>query len=730
MHAEKWRNIKDILAEALMLDPPERRFFLENASITSETRNEVESLLAVEENSRNFMSVSATGFSKDFFDCDAAPENSSVGQTIGSYVVVGELGIGGMGAVYLAKRNDGKFDQQVAIKLLKREFNIASIRRSFEREIAIQAKLVHPNIAKVLDTGTTIDGIPYIVMEYVEGEPIDSYCREAGLDLTGRLKLFNKACEAVAFAHQNLIVHRDLKPSNIIVDSEGVPKLLDFGISKLLDSTGNESAARTMMGAMTPEYASPEQIRGEYVSTSTDIYSLGVILFKLLTGTLPYDLRDKHNGDLIREIVDSEPILPSQTVLVPENGKTGNVANRPGANISKSPRPLIPTSQLKGDLDNIVLKALSKQPDERYRTVEQFTADVWRFIDGLPVSARAVTMSYRLSKLFHRNKIAVTAGLIVLVSILIGATVAIWQANLAREQANIASDARNAAIAESENAKAEQAKSEKISKFMAKVISYANPAWYAEGSRFGGNARVIDVLDDLSAKIDIEFEGQADIQSELHHKFAEVFGWAGGETKDPSRRAQITQQYNFHALRALELRRQYYGDRHELVAKDLFYAHVLLESTPQGRAKIMSEAIQMMRETNPQNLNLPYMLEDYVARLILPEYTQLHEAYLNAVIPATDETAYQIAERYLRESLHMFRFHYKEDNRAIFGAECNLAYTLAMQEKWDDFDEYNSICKQRVDSMKTEGVNEPFKAFTDRIEKALIEKNHPRPSPN
>ena len=706
MHAEKWRNIKEILAEALMLDLSERRIFLEKAPITSETRREVESLLAVEENSRDFMSVSATGFSKDFFDGEAATENSSVGQTIGSYVVVGELGIGGMGAVYLARRNDGKFDQQVAIKFLKREFNIASVRRSFDREIAIQARLVHPNIAKLLDTGTTVEGIPYIVLEYVEGEAIDTYCRNGDLPLIERLKLFNKACDAVAFAHQNLIVHRDLKPSNILVTSDGSPKLLDFGISKILDTTLDEPHAKSVMGAMTPEYASPEQLKGEYVSTATDIYSLGAILFKLLTGSLPYELSNRSNGNVIREITDSEPILPSHAAA-----KNGKVDER----------------ELKGDLDNIILKSLSVEPEKRYRTVEQFTDDIWRFIDGLPVSARPATISYRLVKLFRRNKIAVTAGLLVFISILVGTTVAIWQANVARAQARIASDARNTAVAESDNAKAEQAKSERISKFMSKVISYANPLWYAEGSRFGGNARVIDVMDDLSEKIDTEFEGQADIQAELHHKFAEVYGGVSKNVRDPSRLEQLRQKYNFHALRALELRKQYYGESHELVAKDLFYAHVLLESTPQGRAKIMSEAIQMMRETNPQNLNLPYMLEDYVARLILPQYAELHEAYRNAVIPATDETAYQIAERYLRESLPMYRFHYKEDNRAIFGAECNLAYTLAMQEKWADFDEYDSICKQRVDKLKTEGVNDPFEAYIDRIGKALVEKNHPRP---
>jgi len=303
-------------------------------------------------------------------------------------------------------------------------------------------------------------------MEYVEGRPIDKFCRENNLGLIERLKLFNKACEAVAFSHQNLIVHRDLKPSNIVVTAEGNPKLLDFGISKLLDTSADDSANITLMTAMTPEFASPEQINGEPVTTTTDIYSLGVILFKLLTGTYPYNIKNKVNGDVLREITDTEPTAPSDAEASLD--KQGQASGQ------KCPR----SEQLKGDLDNIILKSLRKELDKRYQTVEQFTADICRYMDGLPVLARPATLSYRASKFYGRNKISVLAGIFIVVSLLTGLTVALWQAEVARGQARFAAEAQNLGAIETERAKAEEErtksekeKAEKISRFTMKIIS-------------------------------------------------------------------------------------------------------------------------------------------------------------------------------------------------------------------------------------------------------------------
>ena len=295
MQTENWKIVKDLLAEILPLEYSERNSFLDNSGINDEIRAEVESLLLFEEESEDLMKLSAVEFSKDFFDTEEAAENVLIGQKFGVYKIVRELGCGGMGAVYLAERADGKFEQKVALKLLKREMNTAELRRRFAQEREILASLEHPNIARLLDAGTTDDKIPYLTMEYIEGLPIDEFCSKRQLDLNQRLNLFRKVCAAVDFAHRNLIVHRDLKPSNILVTDDGTPKLLDFGISKILSAEFENvnSATITKLGAMTPSYASPEQLRSESVTTATDIYSLGVILYELLSGHRPFECKGR-----------------------------------------------------------------------------------------------------------------------------------------------------------------------------------------------------------------------------------------------------------------------------------------------------------------------------------------------------------------------------------------------------------------------------------------------------
>ncbi|HQU83675.1 MAG TPA: protein kinase [Pyrinomonadaceae bacterium] len=715
MQAENWKKVKKLLDEALQIEASRRQFFLKTAKVSDEIRAEVESLLAFEEEAEAAMNLSAVEFSKDFFDFDKI-SNALVGQQIGNYRIAGELGHGGMGAVYLCTRTDGKFEQKVAVKLLRREFNTKKIRQRFEVEKEILSKLNHPNIARLLDTGTTDDGIPFLAMEYIEGEPIDKYCAEKSLDLKSRLKLFNKVCDAVGYAHRNLVIHRDLKPSNILVTENGEPKLLDFGISKLLDENGENP--ETVFGAMTPEYASPEQIKGENVTTASDIYSLGVVLFNLLTGMHPFDTDAKTNGEKLEAKRTREPRLPSFAAFFREK----EIKN---LSAQFSSHALLPFSaaKLKGDLDNIVLKSLRNEPERRYKTTEQFATDIWRFLDGLPVSARRATWTYRTVKFYERNKVQVFAGLFIFVSLLAGLSVALRQTNLAMEKARFAAEMQKLSEIETEKANAEKERAEKISKFMSKVISYANPAWYAEGSKYGGNARVIDVLDDLSDKIDTEFEGQADVQAELHHKFAEVYIFAG-QHQNKEIVEKFKQRRAFHSLRALELRKQFYGERHELVAKDMFYAYGVIGKNEAEMGKILNEAIQIMRETNPKNLNFPYMLEAFADGLILPEFANYHEPYRQSVEPPTDENNFQIAEKYLREALPLFRFHYKEGNLAIYGNECLLAYTLVKQDKWTDFDEHFKVCKEGKEKLKGTPSEININYDFDLVEKALAKVNN------
>ncbi|MDM7920711.1 MAG: serine/threonine-protein kinase, partial [Pyrinomonadaceae bacterium] len=311
MRSEDWKKVKEVLADALERPVTERQAFLDAQKLSPELRIEIETLLAFEEGSEGVMQLSAVEFAKDLLD--DAPESKLIGQTIGSYRIIREIGYGGMGVVYLAERADGKFDQKVALKLLKRELNTAALRRRFEQERAILASLEHPNIARLLDAGATDDQVPFIAMEYVEGLPIDVFCDKYELSLSKRLDLFRTVCAAVNFAHRNLVVHRDLKPSNILVNEDGMPKLLDFGIAKVLSEEFQALGAATVtnLGVMTPSYASPEQLRNESVTTSTDIYSLGVILYEVLSGRRPFESQESDLKEIYNAVLEVEPRPPS-----------------------------------------------------------------------------------------------------------------------------------------------------------------------------------------------------------------------------------------------------------------------------------------------------------------------------------------------------------------------------------------------------------------------------------
>lgn len=343
-----------------------------------------------------------------------------VGRRFGDYQVIRELGRGGLGAVYLAARADDEYRKEVAIKLIRRGLDTDDILRRFLTERQILAQLDHPNISRLLDGGTTDDGLPYFVMEFVKGEPITAYCDEHGLKLTERLDLFRKVCGAVTFAHQNLVVHRDLKPSNILVTPEGEPKLLDFGIAKLL-SADDEMLTQTAPGerAMTPEYASPEQVKGERITTASDVYSLGVLLYEILTGHRPYRLETGSADEISRAITEQEPERPSTAIARGDGNSKIEIRN---------------SKFLKGDLDNIVLMALRKEPERRYSSVDNFSDDIRRHQQRLPVRARPNTFSYRARKFVSRNKTTVVAAVLVLFAIVAGMIATQRQARIANAQ--------------------------------------------------------------------------------------------------------------------------------------------------------------------------------------------------------------------------------------------------------------------------------------------------------
>ncbi|HEY7162101.1 MAG TPA: serine/threonine-protein kinase, partial [Acidobacteriota bacterium] len=385
-------------------------------------KEEVASLLSSFEEAGEFIQSPVIVDPIEFLAKDDEP--LLVHQQIGSYKIIKEIGRGGMGAVYLAARADELFQKFVAIKLIKRGMDTDDVLRHFRNEQKILGNFDHPNIARLLDGGSTENGLPYFVMEHVEGEPIDQFCDSRNLSITQRLELFQQVCSAVSYAHRNSVVHRDLKPSNILVTKAGVTKLLDFGIAKILQSEYSPEKRSTATGIrlMTPEYASPEQAQGIQVTTLSDVYSLGVILYELLTGRSPYVLKNRTALEIARTITETQPQLPSSIVTASVDS-TQDHSKMPEGSPDRLRR------RLRGDLDNIVLMAMRKEPQRRYQYVDQLSEDIRRHLQGLPIIAHKDTFSYRAAKFIRRNKIALSIAFVTLLTFAIAASVIQWRAD-------------------------------------------------------------------------------------------------------------------------------------------------------------------------------------------------------------------------------------------------------------------------------------------------------------
>jgi serine/threonine protein kinase len=445
MTPEEWREVKAVLQAALELDPRARANFLDSACAGRDSvRGEVESLLQSHERDETLLEQPVAIDIADFVVSTTSA--AWVGRHLGPYELVEAIGEGGMGTVYLAVRADGMYDKQVAIKVIRGSLNTDFFISRFRNERQILAGLEHPNIARLLDGGVTEEGLPYVVLEFVAGIPIDEYCVVHDLSIPNRLRLFRVVCSAVQHAHQNLVVHRDLKPGNILVTEDGIPKLLDFGIAKMWDPRQDESRGehtRTVVRIMTPDFASPEQVRGDCITTSSDVYSLGVILYLLLTGRRPYRVSSTAPHEIIKAICDTDPEKPSTAVArleKTENSTVSDVKGTTRAALDSKREKLRRT--LSGDLDNIVLKALRKEPVRRYASVEQFSEDVRRYLECLPVIARKDTPGYRASKFILRHKAGVAATLAVALTLIAGLWTTVREERIAQRRFN---DVRNLA---------------------------------------------------------------------------------------------------------------------------------------------------------------------------------------------------------------------------------------------------------------------------------------------
>jgi serine/threonine protein kinase len=418
MTPAQWARIRQIFEDAIE-QPSETRstFVEERCGGDRELVHEVESLLVSHDESSEFMASPAADLARAFAPVADLSDDAPRFTEAGPYHLERRIGRGGMGSVWLASRSDQAYQRKVAIKMVKRGMDTTEILRQFRRERQVLAGLDHPNIARLLDAGSTPEGTPYLVMEYVEGTPIDHYFERRKSSVTERLQLFQQVCSAVHYAHQNLVIHRDLKPGNILVTSNGVPKLLDFGIAKLLgsDGPGPSSETRPELRAMTLDYASPEQVRGAAMTTSSDVYSLGVLLFKLLTGKLPY-ARAHSRSELAKAICEAEPLRASTVVVSDDKAviPQATQAIELGIETRDKARQRL-RKKLRGDLDTILQQALAKEPLRRYLSVEQFSEDVRRYLEGRAVKARGDNASYRFGKFMKRNAPMVTMAAAILV---------------------------------------------------------------------------------------------------------------------------------------------------------------------------------------------------------------------------------------------------------------------------------------------------------------------------
>ncbi|WP_346839106.1 serine/threonine-protein kinase [Microbulbifer sp. SAOS-129_SWC] len=673
MESCNWGKIEALFNEALEQPDHERNTFLKRACDGDNTlRQAVESLL--EQCTDDLPAAKIVeNAAKQLIDAPELP----TGTMLGAYRVIGPIGRGGMGDVYLGERGDRAFSKRVAIKLIRHHtLRGDDIEARFRNERQILAALEHPNIARLLDGGNTAEGIPYLVMEYIEGESITSYCQRHQLSLQRRLELFRKVCNAVDYAHQYLVVHRDIKPSNILVNTQGEPQLLDFGIAKVLENSsitkqGPETTVAALM--LTPHYSSPEHLRGEPVSTASDVYALGVVLYELLTGNRPFEREETPAHAVLQSILSQDPQPPS-------------VSHFPaGVSSSATDQVRQPqlrwARQLRGDLDNITLMALRREPGRRYQSASLLSKDIANYLQKRPVSARPASWGYLVSRFMSRNRLASAAMILLVAAIIMFGSVLIKQAASLKNQRDFAQQ--------------QLARAGTISKFLEQMFSGIDP-----DKAQGREITVREMLDHAAEQLksdDIEAKREGEVVASLRRVIGSSYTQLG-----------LLPEAEFHLQRALQgVRDGEVKDPHEqlrilLAVSDLYH----LQNRTREQLALARQTLKLANGLQPPEPALKLdVLNRYASALqiagdlegALKEFTDLYhatETFYGKDHPNTLRAVsnlgvinhwlehYDPAERYYRECYQRSQSVLGEKNTTTLACLSNLASLLETRGKF------------------------------------------------
>ena len=668
MEKAYWQRFEALLDEALNLPPASRPSFLKKACQGNKLlQADIESWLAemAEHAEDSFMERQIALPLEALLQHALGVETVLLPKQLGAYALVRELGRGGMATVYLAQRNDGHFEDQVALKLIAQGLHGEEGIRRFLNERQILAQLRHPNIACLYDGGVNDEGQPYFVMEYVEGQPITDYCNAHQLSLKTRLGLFLQVSAALQYTHQNLVVHRDIKPSNILVTQTGHVKLLDFGIAKLLNDQEEAMLTHTGGNALTPAYAAPEQVKGELITTATDVYALGVLLYELLSGHRPYHVEGTSVEEWVRVICETEPLPPSVAVRQQKEGSDGGEEQQSVLSLSttRGTTAVRLQRQLAGDLDTIVLKALRKEPERRYASVEALAGDIERYLEGIPILARRDTLPYRLGKFIHRHRFGM--GIAVLLVLLVSGFT--WQM-----------------VAEHRRAEVSAAQAREVSGFLMDLLTMSDP--FSQEEKRGSRVEIGVFLERGADQIEA-LAGQEEVQSMLQSVLGRVYQNVGEYEKAEG---------FFRA--ALDQRLLLYGEESVEAAESMNDLGYLLKLRG-GETDAYVEAEELLRKALAVR-----------KRLLGAEHVEVASTLNNLAVTLSIQGHYAEAEALHREALVLQRKLLGKEHPQVAQTLNDQALTFGLQ---GDYEAAEALYREALDLfMKLMGQEHPEVAKT------------------